>query len=299
MASTQSILERYLAILRRLKKSPASFEEISGSLDREFGFRNLELSFSKRTFKRDREDLEASFGVEIMFDQKSGKYFLHDDDSLDMKGRAFDAFHIASVIQTSVKLSRSVFPESRRPVGSENFYGIVYAIENKKIVRFKYYKIEDDITTDRRVIPIGLKESLGYWYLVGKDLKDNHIKVFGTDRLSDLEFDGRFNPDEIDFDVEKYFARSFGVIVPRDAVPVKVILEFDWNQGQYIIRFPLHSSQQIVSENDHHVIIELDLYVTYDFEQKLLSFGPDVKVLQPESLAKTIREYHLRSASRY
>lgn len=299
MASTKSILARYYAIFRRLKKSPASFNEIVNFLDLESELQNLDLRIATRTFKRTREDMLESFGIEIDYNPKSGKYFIADEDSLDVGNRMFDAYNIASVIQSSDRVSRFILPESRRPLGSEHFHGLVYAIENKRKVSFKYYKIEDDLMTDRQVFPIALKESLGYWYLFAKDYQDERIKTFATDRVSELHIDNKSIKEKIAFDIQGYLSNSYGIIVPSDSKPQRLCLAFAWQQGQYVKLFPLHHSQRVISENEQIVILELLLIITFDFEQKILSFGPDVKVLEPQTLIASIRNYHQTAASQY
>ncbi|MCC6762609.1 MAG: WYL domain-containing protein [Chitinophagaceae bacterium] len=298
MASTKTILARYQAIIRRLKKSAASFDEIADYLEKESQLMGLELQLAPRTFKRDREDLLESFGIDIQYDSKRGVYHIVDEHHLDNGNRLFEAFNLSSAIQLSDRLGAIVMPEKRRPIGSEHFYGLVYAIDTRRKIRFGYYKIEDDISSERTVVPLALKESLGYWYLIAKDDKDGRIKTFATDRISDLSIDGK-TKEKIDFDGNSYFAHSYGIIVPTDSQPQTIELSFAWQQGQYVKRFPLHESQQIVSEDEHRVVIRLFLFITFDFEQKLMSFGPDVQVISPHSLATTLVSYYTRALTLY
>lgn len=298
MASTKTILARYQAIIRRLKKSPATFDEISNFLERESQLHGFDVQLAPRTFKRDREDLFESFGIDIQYDSKQGVYHIADEHHLDNGNRLFEAFNLSSALQLSDRLGAFVMQEKRRPIGSEHFYGLVYAIDTRKKISFGYYKIEDDIFSQRSVVPLALKESLGYWYLIAKDDKDGCIKTFATDRINDLSIEGK-TKEKIDFDCNSYFAHSYGIIVPTESKPQTIELSFSWQQGQYIKRFPLHESQQVVSEDEHQILIKLYLYITFDFEQKLLSFGPDVQVISPSSLSDTLMNYYQRALAQY
>ena len=62
---------------------------------------------------------------------------------------------------------------------------------------------------------------------------------------------------------------------------------------------PLHESQQILVYNDTKLQIKLLLYVTYDFEMELLSYGEYVKVLQPVSLIQEINERYSKALALY
>ena len=51
---------------------------------------------------------------------------------------------------------------------------------------------------------------------------------------------------------------------------------------------PLHYSQKIISEDENGCIIELLMSLTYDFVMELISFGQEVKVIEPKSLQEEI-----------
>ena len=70
---------------------------------------------------------------------------------------------------------------------------------------------------------------------------------------------------------------------------MKIILEFSWQQGNYMKSFPLHESQSILEDNEDRVLIELFIHPTNDFIMELLKYGEDVKVLEPQSLIDTMK----------
>ena len=115
---------------------------------------------------------------------------------------------------------------------------------------------------------------------------DGNIKTFGLDRISNLMItDTKFKP--IPYNIEKTFQHAFGVVTNEAAV--KIILEFSWQQGNYMKSFPLHESQSILEDNEDRVLIELFIHPTNDFIMELLKYGEDVKVLEPQSLIDTMK----------
>jgi predicted DNA-binding transcriptional regulator YafY len=51
----------------------------------------------------------------------------------------------------------------------------------------------------------------------------------------------------------------------------------------------LHSSQHVVSEEGDKVVIELLVYLSWDFVKELLSWAPDMAILAPNSLRERMR----------
>lgn len=78
-----------------------------------------------------------------------------------------------------------------------------------------------------------------------------------------------------------------------DEEPSDVVLSFAPYQGKYIKSTPLHSTQQILVDNEKELKIQLKVYLTHEFIAELLSFGDKMKILLPEELAKRVREEHL------
>ncbi|MEP6948729.1 MAG: WYL domain-containing protein [Ginsengibacter sp.] len=101
------------------------------------------------------------------------------------------------------------------------------------------------------------------------------------------------------YNIEENYRYCFGIISPNDKEPLDIILSFDPFQGKYIKSLPLHETQQILIDNEDELQIKLKLYVTHDLVMELLSFGDNMKVLQPASLAKEIKTAHQKAFQRY
>lgn len=81
--------------------------------------------------------------------------------------------------------------------------------------------------------------------------------------------------------------------------PQEVILSFDPVQGKYIKSLPLHESQEIILDNDDELEVKLLLYLTYDFNMELLSYGERVKVLKPDSLIEEMKTSYTEALNQY
>jgi predicted DNA-binding transcriptional regulator YafY len=145
---------------------------------------------------------------------------------------------------------------------------------------------------------LALKEARFRWYLIAQDSKDGAIKIFGLDRISNLEISASRFEYPNSFNAEEKFKHAFGIISGEEP-PEKIQLWLTREQGNYIKSLPLHASQKIISESNTEVIVELYVCPSHDFMMELLSMGANVKVLEPESLKKKIREKLLDAVELY
>mgnify|MGYP003592896567 CR=1 FL=1 len=288
MSRRESII-RYSLIIKKLRKNPATYNEISEYLMLESELQDYNFNVSKRTFKRDIDEISSLYNIEIVYDFSRKVYYINLDEQPEVNERIFEAFDTFNALNVSDRLSDFIHFEKRRPQGTENLYGILHAIKNKVQISFSYQKFWEDISTFRTVEPYALKEFKNRWYVLANDLKDCRVKSFALDRLSDLAISNKKFQLPVNFNVNEHYKYCFGIISPNDHKPQDVILSFEPQQGKYIKTLPLHESQEILKDNENELLIKLSLYVTHDFFMEVLSFGENVKVIQPESLISDLK----------
>jgi predicted DNA-binding transcriptional regulator YafY len=290
--SKRESLARLNLIIKKLRRKPSDFEEISDYLSRESELQSYNFIISKRTFQRDLEDIRSLFNIDIQYDSSGRVYYIHEEDQPDVNDRIMEAFDVFNALHVSDRLASYIHFEKRKPQGTENLLGLLHAIRNNFQVKFNYQKFWDDEPTKRSVEPYALKEFKNRWYLIAIDLNDHKIKTFGFDRLWDLEITKKSFTRPPDLDIDEKFRYSFGIISPDDEKPEEIILSFEPFQGKYIKTLPLHASQQIITDNEDELQVKLKLYLTHDLVMELLSFGSTMKVIKPEALAALIRNEH-------
>jgi predicted DNA-binding transcriptional regulator YafY len=298
--STKESLLRYFHITNKLRKSPATFNEIDSYLRQQSELQSMTFTISKRQFKRDLEDIGSIFEIEIYYDFGRRVYTIDEELQSEVSRRRLEAFDTFNALKIGENVSKSIQFENRRPQGTENLFGLLHAITNHLQVNFTYQKFWEDEPSQRTVGPVALKEFKNRWYLIATNPENTTtnraIKTFGLDRLTSLEITRNTFKPPLNFDIEDYFSHCFGIIAPTEEKPIEVILSFDPDQGKYIKTLPLHHSQQIIVDNAEELRIKLLIYDTFDFRMELLAHGSTVTVLQPLSLAEEIRAEHLASA---
>lgn len=298
MSTRESVL-RYIHITNKLRKAPATFEEIDHYLLGQSELTGYKLNISKRHFPRVLEDIETIFDIEISYDFKRRVYSINELEQSEWSQRRMEAFDTFHALKIGENTAKSIHFERRRPQGTENLFGLLHAIKNNLQISFIYQKFWDEKSTLRIADPLALKEFKNRWYVLIKDHKDQAVKTFGLDRMSELETSSIKFKVPVDFDVEKIFKYYFCILNPEDLEPQDIVLSFDQVQGKYIKTLPLHHTQQIILDNENELQVKLKICVTYDFIMELLSFGNRMKVLQPHSLEDKIKREHQKAFKQY
>ncbi len=297
--SKREAISRYNLIIKKLRKHPSSFKEIADYLEIESEMQAYNFNVSKRTFQRDIEDIRSIYNIDIQYNNSQKYYFIDNDEQPDVNERILEAFDTFNALNITDRLSDYIHFEKRKPQGTENLYGLLHAIKTKVQITFTYQKYWEVQLTVRTVEPYALKEFKNRWYVLAKDLKDNQVKSFALDRLSDLEISNKQFQYPVDFNVNEHYKYCFGIISPNGLEANEIILSFDAFQGKYIKSLPLHQTQEIIIDNENELQIKLKLCITFDFIMEILSFGENVKVLQPASLIHDIKTVYQNALKRY
>lgn len=298
MSVRQTIL-RYIYVLNKLRKAPASFIEIDQYLNQQSNLQDEKFNVSKRQFQRDLKDISSIFELEICYDSGKGVYCINEDEVSEISKRRMEAFDTFNALRIGENTSDFIHFENRKPLGTENLFGLIHAIKNRLIIKFSYQKFWEDEMTQRSAEPYALKEFKSRWYVLAKDQKDNGIKSFALDRLLNLEITNRSFIYPEDYNIVESYRYCFGIIIPTVEEPQEIILSFTPFQGKYIKTLPLHDTQQVLVDNKDELQIRLKLCITHDLVMELLSFGAEMKVLQPQLLADEIRKAHKKAYQQY
>ena len=304
--SKRGYISRYLLILKKLKVKPYStYEELQAYIENQFDFLqmqddNLQIGFSKRTLQRDIKEIRNVFGIDIEYSKSQKGYFISQNENENMNfQRMMEAFDMFNSLNLAQDLTPFIHLEKRRPQGTENLYGLLHAIKNRLQIKFTYQKFWEEELSQRLAEPYALKEFKNRWYIMAKDSKDNNIKSFALDRLSNLEITNQTYQYPDNYSIEQSYRYCFGIISPNDEEPQDIILSFDPFQGKYIKTLPLHDTQQVLVDNDVEMKIKLKLCLTHDLVMELLSFGDNMKVIEPKLLADQIKQAHEKAYRQY
>ena len=297
--SKRESISRFSLIINKLRKGPASFADIDAYLAKESDLQEYNFRISKRTFDRDRLDIASLYNIEIEYNFSTRMYSITDEQKPEANERILEAFDTFNALNITDRLSNFIYFEKRKPQGTEHLYGVLHAIKNKKQIKFEYKKFDAESPFSKTIEPYALKEFKQRWYVLGKDTSNQNIRTYGLDRLRDLEIlKNSFEPNS-NFNLNDYFKNCFGIVTPTDMEVTKVVLSFSPLEGNYIKSLPLHETQEVLIDNDEETRISLWVYPTYDLTFEILSYGDEVKVLEPKSLADEVKGIYKNALEKY
>lgn len=146
--------------------------------------------------------------------------------------------------------------------------------------------------------PYLLKQFNNRWFMIGKTEGHEFLSTYPLDRIKGIKAANKeFIPNSEDF--VDYFYDVVGVTVNANEQPVNVIIRVNKNAYKYIETKPLHGSQVVVGRNEDSVTIKLYVQLNYELESLLMSYGPNIEVIEPISLRESIKNKVIAMAKSY
>ena len=202
---------------------------------------------------------------------------------------------IAERLGASLKLDEATeeivgFDENLDLEGMDNFTPLFNAIVDKQPLKLTYQSFRMDCEETIIVHPYYLKQYNKRWFLIAWNDEYNFMANYAFDRIKGIaDANVAYKPTDVDF--FDYFDEMIGVSKDTRTEPQIVKLWVSPAQWPYIKTKPLHgTTQHLVSQDEQGAVITIEVYLNYELEQQLLSFGEKVKVLEPAELKERIKE---------
>lgn len=182
--------------------------------------------------------------------------------------------------------------------GGEFIGDMVYAIDNRLLCELVYLPFDQQESSTRRLLPLLLKEYRNRWYLLSFRPDIQQIRTYALDRIRQFTITGDIMEELTGFDPERYFNHSFGIITPNAAVET-IVLQFTLDQAPYVLSLPIHKTQTVLKRTSRSLTITIQVMLSYEVYEYILSKSPHVKVIKPVRLAREIAQILQQSAKLY
>jgi predicted DNA-binding transcriptional regulator YafY len=325
MPKNKDALSRYRWIDERLRNKRQPRPTLDDLI--KYVSEKMDTDISMRTMQKDiqdmRSDRELNYMAPIEYDRKTKAYHYTDEnfsissipiDEADLQGLEIaigilEQFRSLPVIQqfedailkiaAGLKMNREAlenqgmikFSRTNQYKGAEHIATIVDAIKNLEVIRIAYQSFGRNEPKEHWVEPYHVREYQHRFYLIGKSQKakeDGALLTFALDRMVDI-WPTNKHFDKKNFDDASYFQHAIGITVPGGE-PEQIELSFTPLQGKYVKSQPLHPTQQTTIDNEQECRVTLNIVVNHELLMLLLSYGANVKVLQPATLVQRIAE---------
>lgn len=279
------VFRRYMWLYETLLSTGgATFEEIDRLWQRSSLGDGLPLPH--KTFENHRRAVEEFFDVEIVCDRATNEYSIK-SEGMESETRLHEMMSSAIMLKnlmSSADLERYVHLEKIYG-GNEFLQTIIKALTDKRELRLRYRHNYDSAMEEEIIVkPVGIKLFRQRWYLIAEKPGGKHYS-YSLDRIMDVACGENVKPSKLSID--RIFADSYGIIVEDGVNAEDIVLKVEREQANYFKSLPLHSSQHVIEEGDF-VTLALRVAPTYDFIMEILSHGPRVEVVAPESVRAKI-----------
>ncbi|NWG12794.1 MAG: WYL domain-containing protein [Acidobacteria bacterium] len=176
-------------------------------------------------------------------------------------------------------------PHKRYAEHRETLEQLARAIARSRTVEMRYYTAHRNSTTRRKVDPYRLWYAGGALYLIGYCHMRRDVRMFAVDRIRSLTITNHPCQLPLGFDLDAYVRDALVVMLGEQA---EVELRFDRKTTAWARDRIWHPSQQAVVGKDGCLTLRLRVADTPELTGWILSFGPGVRVVGPESIRRKV-----------
>lgn len=199
----------------------------------------------------------------------------------EMNVRLEQSFHLKNE-KKAIEFDENIYLKGR-----EYLSQLYNVIVNHQTIKVQYTTFKD-LTLDIVLSPYYLKEFNNRWFLFAFRHDNNMLMTLALDRIDSIhKTKTEFIPN-IEFDFEEYFEDVIGVTIIPGIEPEKITLKIDFDLWPYIKTKPIHGSQKVVETNEQYTAIQLELIPNYELEARILSFGEQIEVIEPNGFRAKI-----------
>lgn len=206
-----------------------------------------------------------------------------------LKGTNYNQKEIADKIKI-IHLGRR---ESKDAV----FEKVADALMTSKRIKIRYHNRGKDEYRDREVSPLRLVHYRENWYLDGWCHVEKALRIFSVDAIEEawLTTKRAKKVDKVAHD--KHVTAGYGMFSGEMVQWAK--LRFSAKRSRWVAQEQWHPNQRRELDDEDRIILEVPYSDDRELIMDIMKYGPDVQVLEPDSLRERVKTDLMRAASLY
>ena len=212
-------LQKYTWLIETIRKAgKISLEEISDRWER-----NKDLSdykpLSRATFNRWRDAILSQFGI-IISCQRAGGYLYYienpeDIDEDELKKWMLDSFAVSNLISENLSLKDRILI-SQIPSARNHLATLLEAMRENHVVTITYCGFNKSESHKFPIEPYCVKLFENRWYVLAHNTRYDDCRIYGLDRIDDLEITAETFKIPKDFSAKDYFSDYYGIVTEKN-----------------------------------------------------------------------------------
>ena len=294
------LLQKYIWLVQTFIRSGEkgmSLGEISDRWESRFG-----TEYSRRTFNNHREAVEEVFGISILCNRSTNRYYIpYTEDVSDESAETawlINTFTVNNMLALGKeRLSGRVSVEDI-PSGHMFLTAVMEAMTEGNEIVIGYQKYTSSETGTYTIRPYAVKEFAKRWYIIGYCLERKGMRVYGLDRIKSLDLTDRNFRMPKDFDVDSFFATSFGIYIP-DGPGQTITFRTNHTEARFLRDLPIHKSQKEIASDYDSVTFSIFVSPNKALIMEFCKYGGGLEVLGPESVRNQVAAELAKAADMY
>lgn len=201
--------------------------------------------------------------------------------------------HSADEIQKRVR----ILGMASRRVAQGHFAVVGSALLRRKRLHLRYYVRARDEVTEREVSPQRLVHYRDNWYLDAWCHQRNDLRSFAVDAIREAEILDRKARDVPESKLNKVLGSGYGIFSGHRVRWAR--LRFTRERARWVATEEWHPRQRSRFDGDGSYVLEVPYSDDRELVMDILRHGPEVEVLGPAALRRTVRERLATALAQY
>lgn len=294
------LLQKYIWLVQtfiRAGEHGLSLEEIADKWESRF-----DSGYPRRTFNNHRDAVEEVFGIRISCNRSTNRYFIRSSEDVSDENAEtawlINTFTVNNILTLGKeRLSGRVSVEDI-PSGQRHLTTIMDAMTAGQEIRISYQKYTSAEASSYTLRPYAVKEVAKRWYIIAHCVERDALRVYGLDRITELETTDRTFRMPDSFDIDELFATSFGIYLPEG--PGKTItFRTGLTEARYLRDLPLHHSQREIGTDGNSVTFSIFVHPNKALILEICKHGSALEVLSPAEVRDAVAAELRKAADMY
>lgn len=289
-SSNAYLVECYIWLVNTIARGPITRAQIDEKWAHSAVNDYKQDGIPESNFHRWRRVIELMFDIEIKCNSR-GEYYIEEEDrsrNADLHRRLLTMMGVNSLLKDSKDLRDKILFESV-PSGDKFLAPIIEALRDQCAIQMTYQSFKRQHPSTFIVEPHCIKMFKQRWYMLAYSPDMDEMRVYGLDRIQEIEPTNQKYTIPDDGSAERYFRNAYGVTV-LGGEPEHVTISISEEQAPYLRTLPLHPSQKEIDPINGYPAFQFFVYPSDEFCQELFKYGSDVEVHEPEWLRKYFAE---------
>lgn len=174
------------------------------------------------------------------------------------------------------------------PAQGSVFQLVMRALIDSQPLEFSYTSPQSPEITKRVVEPHHLQHYMGSWILIAFCRLRKRWRKFMLSRMADIQIVEKYFTPRSKLQWQKHLEGGFGIF--QGGEKVQVVLRFNSFRASWIKEQVWHVDQKLKDTSGGGVLLSFPACSLHEVKMKVLQFGADVEVIEPEDLRESITE---------